>query len=238
MDKVKSKIIIYGNSDEIYKFLNTIDINNYSFTKEMLLSRRKTEFDMELLNTLFKNKTYADVEVNVDESDILILNFEEISDKFKEYLVSYDLKNIYDVVFAYGSNMENVAVNYDMWFDNFEDFKEFFEIFYYMNNSVEVVSLDFYDIKSLLGEKLNKVISYKAYNFIDVKEFLQKNKSQIDSMFYVEKTTNEKFDFFKFSDRVDWIIEFAMHNGINILYTTLISEENDETWTKVFIKCR
>ncbi|WHE06047.1 hypothetical protein PGH24_07635 [Thermoanaerobacterium thermosaccharolyticum] len=143
MDNIITKINIFSNSDELLKFLKTKEINNYAFYFEPLGQKKRNE-------ELFINDG-----VLHDEIDVLILNSDLLIDEEKglKYFdneerkwLGKDIKGKYDYVFLYGKYQPIYNEELDIYFKDFNNFKDFFEVFYYLLNGVDYCSIDIRDV--------------------------------------------------------------------------------------------
>lgn len=231
MDNIITKINIFSNSDELLKFLKTKEINNYAFYFEPLGQKKRNE-------ELFINDG-----VLHDEIDVLILNSDLLYDYDENWKwFGKKIKDKYDFVFLYGNYQPIYNEDLDIHFKDFNIFKDFFEVFYYLLNGVDYCSIDIRDIIYSFGSRPYDLKCFTSKNIDEIIDSLNKFNREIHALMYIEKVP-ESFSIYELNDeiyngyvrKIQTILDNNNCGDAIFYYTAIFSHENNEYWKKLFV---
>ncbi|ADL68464.1 hypothetical protein Tthe_0928 [Thermoanaerobacterium thermosaccharolyticum DSM 571] len=239
MDNIITKINIFSNSDKLLKFLKTKEINNYAFYFEPMAEKKKNK-------ELCINDGVSD-----DEIGVLIINSDLLIDVEKglkyfdneeQKWFGKDIKGKYDYVFLYGKYQPIYNEELDIHFKDFNIFKDFFEVFYYLLNGVDYCSIDIRDIIYSFGSRPYNLKCFTSKNIDEIIDSLNKLNQEIHALMYIEKVT-ESFSIYELNDEiyngyVRKILTILDNNNCGdaiFYYTAIFSHENNEYWKKLFV---
>jgi len=231
MDIITTKINIFSNSDELLKFLKTKEINNYAFYFEPLGQKKGNK------------EFFINNGVLYDEIDVLILNSNLLYDYDENWKwFGKKIKDKYDFVFLYGNYQPIYNEDLDIHFKDFNIFKDFFEVFYYLLNGVDYCSTDIRDIIYYFGSRPYDLKCFTFKNIDEIIDSLNKFNREIHALMYIEKVP-ESFSLCNLNNefyhdcikKIQLVLDKNNYAYSFFCFTAIINCENNEYWKKLFV---